>query len=79
VLAEGGESIRRFFAQGLGELGERLGPILWQFMATKKFDADDFAAFLDLLPADLAGRPLRHVLEVRHDSFANSRFVDLCR
>jgi uncharacterized protein YecE (DUF72 family) len=79
VLAEGGESIRRFFAQGLGELGERLGPILWQFMATKKFDADDFAAFLDLLPADLAGRPLRHVLEVRHDSFVDPRFVDLCR
>ncbi len=79
VLAEAGESIRRFFAQGIGELGDRLGPILWQFMATKKFDADDLAAFLDLLPADLAGRPLRHALEVRHDSFMNARFVELCR
>ena len=79
VLAEGGESIRRFFAQGLDGLEDRLGPILWQFMATKKFDADDFAAFLDLLPADLGGRPLRHVLEVRHDSFQDPRFVDLAR
>jgi uncharacterized protein YecE (DUF72 family) len=79
VLAEAGESIRRFFAQGLDELGDRLGPILWQFMATKKFDADDFAAFMDLLPAALNGRPLRHVLEVRHDSFCDARFVDLCR
>jgi uncharacterized protein YecE (DUF72 family) len=79
VLAEAGESIRRFFAQGIGELGDRLGPILWQFMATKKFDADDIAAFFDLLPADLAGRPLRHALEVRHDSFKEARFVDLCR
>lgn len=79
VLAEAGESIRRFFAQGIGELGDRLGPILWQFMATKKFDADDMAAFLDLLPADLAGRPLRHALEVRHDSFKEARFVELCR
>jgi uncharacterized protein YecE (DUF72 family) len=79
VLAEGGESIRRFFAQGLDALGDRLGPILWQFMATKKFDADDFGAFLDLLPAELDGRPLRHVLEVRHESFCDPRFVDMCR
>jgi uncharacterized protein YecE (DUF72 family) len=79
VLAEAGESVRRFFAQGLIELGDRLGPILWQFMATKKFDADDFAAFMDLLPSEIGGRPLRHVLEVRHDSFREARFVDLCR
>jgi len=79
VLAEGGESIRRFFVQGLNALEDRLGPILWQFMATKKFDADDFAAFLDLLPGDLGGRPLRHVLEVRHESFKDPRFVDLAR
>jgi uncharacterized protein YecE (DUF72 family) len=79
ALAEGGESVRRFFAQGLGELGERLGPILWQFMATKKFDPEDFARFLDLLPGELNGRRLRHVLEVRHDSFCDARFVDMCR
>ena len=79
VLAGGGESIRRYFAQGIVELGDRLGPIVWQFMATKKFDHDDLAAFMDLWPAEIGGRPLRHVLEVRHDSFKDARFVDLCR
>ncbi|MFX5752170.1 DUF72 domain-containing protein, partial [Acinetobacter baumannii] len=49
VLADAGESIERFVSQGLTELGPKLGPILWQFMATKKFDADDFGAFLKLL------------------------------
>ena len=44
--------------QGLDELGDRLGPILWQFMATKKFDPDDFEAFLKLLPKTLDGLPL---------------------
>ena len=39
VLAEAGESIQRFTNQGIVELGPKLGPILWQFMATKKFDA----------------------------------------
>jgi uncharacterized protein YecE (DUF72 family) len=79
VLAEAGESVDRFFAQGIGELGSRLGPILWQFMPTKKFDRDDFARFLDLLPRELGGRPLRHAIEPRHASFADPAFVDLCR
>ena len=83
VLAEAGESIGRFLGQGLSELGDRLGPILWQFMPTKRFDAADFAAFLDLLPDSLPGaaenRPLRHAVEVRHESFADPAFVDLCR
>ena len=51
------------------ELGDKLGPVLWQFAPTKKFDADDFGAFLALLPREHDGRPLRHVVEVRHDSF----------
>ncbi len=79
VLAEAGESIGRFLGQGIAELGDRLGPILWQFMATKKFAAADFEAFLDLLPDDLDGRPLRHAVEVRHESFRDPAFLDLCR
>jgi len=79
VLADGADSVSRFLGQGLGELGDRLGPILWQFMPTKAFDRDDMARFLDLLPADLGGRRLRHVLEVRHDSFHDSAFIDLAR
>ena len=50
-------------------MGDKLGPMLWQFAPTKKFDAADFGKFLELLPAKLDGRKLRHVVEVRHDSF----------
>jgi uncharacterized protein YecE (DUF72 family) len=79
VLGEAGPAVERFLGQGIERLGARLGPILWQFMPTKVFDPGDLAVFLDLLPRDRAGIPLRHALEVRHLSFADSRFVDLCR
>lgn len=79
VLAEAGPSLGRFFAQGLEELGDRLGPVLWQLMATKRFDADDIAAFFALLPQDLGGIPLRHAIEVGHESFACAQFVALAR
>ena len=79
VLAEAGESIAKFVNQGLSELGDRLGPILWQFMPTKKFDADDLGAFLQLLPASVGGVALRHALEVRHESFDDPAFLDLAR
>ena len=79
VLAEAGESIARFVEQGIDELGDRLGPTLWQFMATKRFDPDDFGAFLKLLPASVAGVPLRHALEVRHESFDDPAFLSLAR
>jgi len=79
VLATAGESLERFFAQGLEELGDRLGPVLWQLMGTKAFDAEDVAAFLKLLPREFAGRPLRHAIEAGHESFACPQFVDLAR
>lgn len=79
VLAEAGESIARFCGQGIVELGDRLGPILWQFMATKKFDVEDFGAFLKLLPEKQDGVALRHAIHVRHESFATPEFVTLCR
>jgi uncharacterized protein YecE (DUF72 family) len=79
VLADAGESIGRFVDQGIVELGDRLGPILWQFMATKRFDMDDFGAFLKLLPDRHAGVPLRHAVQVRHESFAVPEFVTMCR
>jgi uncharacterized protein YecE (DUF72 family) len=79
VLAEGGASVEKFVRQGIVELGDKLGPILWQFMATKKFDADDFRAFLDLLPREEAGLALRHAVQVRHESFAVPEFVAMCR
>ncbi|WP_018698199.1 DUF72 domain-containing protein [Amorphus coralli] len=79
VLAEAGESITRFFDSGVTELGSRLGPINWQFAPTKAFDPDDFAAFLDLLPKDVDGHAIRHVVEVRHASFQVPEFVALAR
>lgn len=78
-LAGAGESIAKFVGQGLAELGDRLGPINWQFMATKKFDPEDMDAFLKLLPRAANGRPLRHALEVRHESFKSKEFYDLAR
>lgn len=79
VLAGSEAAVERFLGQGLVELGDRLGPILWQFMPSKAFDAEDFGAFLDLLPRERDGRPLRHTVEVRHASFVDPRFYDLCR
>jgi uncharacterized protein YecE (DUF72 family) len=48
-------------------------------MPTKKFDAADFGSFLELLPAKLDGHKLRHVVEVRHDSFKTPEFIALLR
>jgi uncharacterized protein YecE (DUF72 family) len=79
VLAEAGPSIEKFIGQGLVELGDKLGPIVWQFAATKKFDADDFGAFLGLLPETLDGYKLRHALDVRNVSFDDPAFVELAR
>ena len=77
ILSEGGDSFDRFLSQGLTELGDRLGPINWQFMATKKFDPEDFEGFLKLLPKEKDGLRLRHALEVRHPSFDVQEFYDL--
>ncbi|MGO9133690.1 MAG: DUF72 domain-containing protein [Methylovirgula sp.] len=78
-LAAGAEGIERFINQGLHELGDRLGPINWQFMETKHFHEDDMEAFLKFLPREVHGVPLRHALEVRHPSFSDPKFVDLAR
>ena len=79
VLAEAGQPIERFFKSGVTELKGKLGPINWQFMTTKRFDPEDFRAFLKLLPASVDGLPIRHAVEVRHDSFRTPEFVALAR
>ena len=79
VLAEGADSIEKFLNQGFTELGDKLGPILWQFAPTKHFERDDFARFLDLIPDSQDGVPLRHALEIRHESFADPTFFELAR
>ena len=78
-LAGAGEAVDRFVRQGLVELRDRLGPINWQLMGNKKFDPADIEGFLKLLPREISGLPLRHALEVRHDSFKDERFYDLAR
>jgi uncharacterized protein YecE (DUF72 family) len=79
LLAEGGEGIARFCAQGLTQLGDRLGPILWQFMGFKRFEPEDFGAFLKLLPTSQDGVKLKHAIEPRHESFRNAEFVAMAR
>ena len=78
-LAGAGESIERFFASGVLELGDKLGPVLWQFPGTKRFDANDFRAFLQLLPKDVQGRAIRHAVEVSHETFLARDFIGLLR
>jgi len=79
VLGSAGESLEKFFGQGIEHLGDRLGPFFWQFANTKTFDPEDFEAFLTLLPKTLGGRTLRHAVEVRHDSFCTPAFPALLR
>jgi uncharacterized protein YecE (DUF72 family) len=78
-LADTGNGVSAFVHGGLAEMGDRLGPILWQLPPSRPFDADDLGAFLDGLPRELNGQPLRHVLEVRHPSFLDEHYVDLAR
>ena len=78
-LGDVAESIEKFCGQGFTELGDKLGPILWQLAPTKKFDADEIKAFLELLPEKRDGQKLRHALEVRHESFKVPEFVALVR
>lgn len=78
-LAEAGDGLAGFFAQGFAALGPKLGPILWQFQPRRKFDREDIASFLGLLPREVEGIRLRHAIEPRHESFRDEKFFDLCR
>jgi len=79
LLASTGEAMVKFFGQGLDQLGDKLGPILWQLMATKRFEADDVAAFFELLPRELNGLPLRYAIEAGHESFDCPEFFTIAR
>jgi uncharacterized protein YecE (DUF72 family) len=79
VLAEGAGSIEWFMQSGFTELGTKLGPIVWQFATTKQFQAAEFEDWLQLLPPERDGVPLRHVLDVRHPSFRCSQYLALAR
>jgi uncharacterized protein YecE (DUF72 family) len=78
-LADAKEGLGVYFAQGMAALGPKLGPVLWMLAARRKFDREDIAGFLKLLPQKLDGIPLRHVIEPRHESFRDDAFFQLCR
>ncbi|MBJ7574728.1 DUF72 domain-containing protein [Luteimonas sp. MC1828] len=78
TLAKAGPQIEDFIG-GIAELGDRLGPLLWQFDQGKPRDRDDFAAFLALLPRETGGRTLRHVLDVRDPDFVDAGYIALAR
>ncbi|OLC66531.1 MAG: hypothetical protein AUH79_05965 [Betaproteobacteria bacterium 13_1_40CM_4_64_4] len=94
--------LANFFASGVANLREKLGPFLWQLPPSLEFDPASIEAFLSLLPRDTdqasalarrhnskvkgrakiafgANRPLRHALEVRHESFVVAGFTELLR
>ena len=79
ILGEAGASVERFFNTGVTELKGKLGPVNWQFATAKRFDPDDFGAFLELLPSSVDGLAIRHSVEVRNDSFRTAEFVELAR
>jgi uncharacterized protein YecE (DUF72 family) len=76
-LATAAEGIERFVGSGIAQLGDKLGPIVWQLMPTMAFQPEDLEAFLRLLPREVQGRALRHVLDARHASFACEEYLDL--
>lgn len=78
-LAESGDGIGNFFAQGLTALGNKLGPVLWLLSAHRRFEQDDIARFFELLPREADGVAIRHAIEPRHESFKSEQFVELCR
>jgi uncharacterized protein YecE (DUF72 family) len=96
------EPLANFFASGVFELKEKLGPMLWQFPPFFRFDAERFEPFFAMLPHDTEAaqalarrhgprmfgrasldidrnRPLRHAVEIRHESFKDEAFIELLR
>jgi len=101
-LREVRKPLANFFASGLLRLGPKLGPFLWQFPPSFRFDPELLEEFFALLPRSTAAaltlargrearmhgrsalaidaeRPLRHSIEVRHESFRDPAFVALLR
>ena len=78
TLANTGAQIDAFVGD-IATLGDKLGPLVWQFDPGRKLDHDDFAAFLALLPHEIDGQRMRHVLDVRVHDFVDARYLALAR
>jgi len=51
-LKDSEQALANFFASGIANLGDKLGPILWQLPPTLRFKPERLAPFLDSLPRD---------------------------
>lgn len=78
TLAKTGPQVEDFVG-GISELGDRLGPLVWQFDRGTRIERGDFAEFLSLLPRSCDGRALRHVLDVRDPGFVDADYLALAR
>jgi uncharacterized protein YecE (DUF72 family) len=78
-LSTAAEPITRFVDSGIAELGDKLGPIVWQLMPSTQFVRENVEAFFRLLPREVAGRPLQHVLDARHESFVSEEYLEVAR
>ncbi len=78
ALARTGVQVQDFLG-GIAELGDKLGPIVWQFDMGPPIDRTGFADFAGLLPEAIDGRPLRHVLDVRDPAFVDAEYLALAR
>lgn len=78
-LSQARESVIRFLDTGITELGEKLGPLLWQFPPTRTFDPAALRTFLECLPERHDDQKLRHAIEARHTSFADPAWTELLR
>ncbi|MFT4067025.1 DUF72 domain-containing protein [Paraburkholderia sp.] len=68
--------ISNFFAQGLLALNEKLGPILWQFPPSFRFEPDAMERFLRVLPMDTASAV---ALARRHDERVKTPYLAVGR
>ncbi|KVV41127.1 hypothetical protein WT27_12430 [Burkholderia territorii] len=65
-----------FFAQGLLALRDKLGPILWQFPPSLRFDPDHISRFLGVLPHDTEAAL---ALAKRHDARVRTPHLQIDR
>jgi uncharacterized protein YecE (DUF72 family) len=79
-LADAEEPLKKFFDSGVWELGDKLGPLLWQLPETFQYDEERLARFFDQLPRRTPdGMPVRHALEFRSTTFATAAAYRLLR
>ena len=78
TLANTGAQVDAFLGD-IATLGAKLGPIVWQFERGRRLEREDFAAFLALLPREVEGLTMRHVLDVRDPEFVDAQYIALAR